>query len=419
MAESVVPTYSPAERDRRWNLARAFMDREDVDALIVFGEHEDSGPVPFYLDTWFTNGRPGSTIVVPRKSEPIELVPYHLFVTDHMEAARRGDAVWTKPENFRMGRDAAALTDTLIQFKLAKSTLGVIGLDMAPPWHPEGLIPYSLWNKVVSQLPDATFKAVGERFLRLIMPQSEEELAVIRYAATIGDEMCQAMVQAARPGVSESAVVAAGMATAYKRGTHVPLMHLWSGPEPAASGMPPWSYRPQAPRTLRVGDVIHSEVFGQFGLRGTQHQLTIAIGEAHPDIERAAGFARACYDAGLRSLRPGVRFEEVCRQMLQPVLDAGGWTRGPQIHSLNPLIALCGRPTKLEQLEGAERYPDVGTAPTLLADMELEPGMTFAFEPSCAFGRHLVTIGGTVIVGKDGPIELNPFTAQLHRVSTK
>ncbi|KAK5688037.1 hypothetical protein LTS10_000015 [Elasticomyces elasticus] len=389
MAESVIPTYSPAERDRRWNLARTFMTRENVDALIVFGEHEDSGPAPFYLDTWFTNGRPGSTIVLSRTGEPLELVPYHLCITDHMESARRGDAVWTKPENFRIGRDGVVLSDTLIELQLAQSTIGVVGLDVAPPWHPEGLIPYSLWAKVLTRLPDATFKLVGERFSLLVMPQSEEELQVVRHAAMIGDEMCRAMVQAARPGVSESAVVAAGMTIAYERGTHVPLMHLWSGAEPAASGMPPWSYRPQAPRTLQE------------------------------EIERAAAIARACYDAGLRTLRPGIRFEEVCSQMLKPVLEAGGWTRGPQIHSLNPLLALCGRPTKLEQLEGAERYPDVGTAPTLLADMELEPGMTFAFEPSCAFGRHLVTIGGTVIVGRDGPIELNPFTAQLHRVRTK
>ncbi|KAK3626674.1 hypothetical protein LTR22_023059 [Elasticomyces elasticus] len=327
-----------------------------------------------------------------------------------MESARRGDAVWTKPENFRIGRDGVTLSDTLMELQLGQSTIGVVGLDVAPPWHPEGLIPYSLWY--------ATFKLVGERFSRLVMPQSEEELQVVRYAANIGDEMCRAMVQAAQPGVSESAVVAAGMTVAYRRGTHVPLMHLWSGAEPAASGMPPWSYRPQAPRILQEGDVIHSEVFGQSGLRGTQHQLTVAIGEAHAEIERAAAIARACYDAGLRTLRPGVRFEEVCSQMLKPVLDAGGWTRGPQ-YGLNPLVALCGRPTKLEQLQGAERYPDVGTAPTLLADMELEPGMTFAFEPSCAFGRHLVTIGGTVIVCRDGPIELNPFTAQLRRVKTK
>ncbi|HTQ22815.1 hypothetical protein [Mycobacterium sp.] len=41
--------------------------------------------------------------------------------------------------------------------------------------------------------------------------------------------------------------------------------------------------------------------------------------------------------------------------------------------------------------------------------------MTFAFEPSCGFGRHLVTVGGTVIVGEDGPEELNPYTSRILR----
>ena len=450
MAKNDVPTYTDAERERRWNLARSFMDAENVDALIVFGEHEDAGPATPYFDNWFTNGRPGSTIVFPRDEEPIELAPYHvstyysavlqpicttagnnakayehtltarqLSVTDHLESSRRGDAVWTKPKNFRMGRDAATLVDVLNEFNLGQSTVGVVGLDIVPPWFPDGLIPYSLWTKVVSQLPQASFKSVGESFSRLVMVQSDEELAVVRYAAMAANEMCQAMVQAARPGVKEHTVVAAGVSTAYNLNTHVPLMHLWSGPELVASGIPPWSYRPQASRTLQEGDVVHAEVFGQFGLRSTQSQMMVAIGEVHPDIERAAAIARECYDAGLRTLKPGVSFGDVCEKMLKPVLDAGGYTRGPQIHSLNPLYALCGRPTKLEQLGGAERYCDVGTAPTILADLEIKAGMTFAFEPSCAFGRHLVTLGGSVIVGEDGPIELNSFTAQLHRISTK
>jgi len=31
------------------------------------------------------------------------------------------------------------------------------------------------------------------------------------------------------------------------------------------------------------------------------------------------------------------------------------------------------------------------------------------------FGSHLITLGGTVIVGNDEAIELNPYTAQLLR----
>lgn len=39
--------------------------------------------------------------------------------------------------------------------------------------------------------------------------------------------------------------------------------------------------------------------------------------------------------------------------------------------------------------------------------------MTFAFEPNCAIGRRTVNIGGTVIVGADKAIELNPHTAEV------
>ncbi|GAA3361812.1 hypothetical protein [Saccharopolyspora gregorii] len=39
--------------------------------------------------------------------------------------------------------------------------------------------------------------------------------------------------------------------------------------------------------------------------------------------------------------------------------------------------------------------------------------MSFAFEPNYAFGRHLAHLGGTVIVGEDKAIELNPYSAQL------
>jgi hypothetical protein len=75
MNDIAVPTLSTAERDRRWNLTRAFMAREDLDALLVFGEHEDAGPAQVAYDTWFTNERPGTTVVFPRDGEPIALSP--------------------------------------------------------------------------------------------------------------------------------------------------------------------------------------------------------------------------------------------------------------------------------------------------------------------------------------------------------
>lgn len=125
--------------------------------------------------------------------------------------------------------------------------------------------------------------------------------------------------------------------------------------------------------------------------------------------------ARESYEAGLRAVKPGVRFGNVCQEMLQVVEKAGGWNVGPQIHGLNPLVGVCGCPSP--QLGVNERYPHLGPSPTAGSDIVLEPGMSFAIEPSCGFGRRLVKLGGTIVVGDDGAVELNRFTAQVHRVN--
>ncbi|WP_442737950.1 M24 family metallopeptidase [Streptomyces pseudogriseolus] len=413
MSTLVVPTYSMAERDRRWNLACSFMDEHGFDALIVAGEHEDAGPAPFYFDTWFTNDRPGTIVVFPRQGDPISLMGMPTFINDHMDAALRGDVQWFAPEQVRAERYSGGIAEVLNEKGLAAARIGVVGLEPYLPFQPEGFMPYGTWKALLEQFPGAEFVAVYEKFAKLVFVLGEEELAAVRHSAAIGEEMAQAMVAAAAPGVSEAEVYAAGMAVAHRAGAIPPAMHFRSGPEPAGWGPVPWAYRPQAPRILAEGDVIVTETFCRFGMRDSQHQLTIAVGDVHEDFERAARIARACYDAGMAALKPGNRFGEVADAMYRPIDEAGAWVRGPQIHALNPFGPYCGFPVDFSQIPGSERYRQSPPAPTGDAEMVLEPGMTFAFEPSCGFGRRVVTLGGTVIVTDDGPEELNPFTAQL------
>ncbi len=417
MTGGTVPTFSMAERDRRWDLARAFMARQGLDALLIFGEHEDAGPAPFAYDTWFTNGRAGTTVVFPREGEPVSLLPMEMFTKDHLESARRGDTIWISPENLRMSRDSSVVTATLDEWGLEKATIGVVGLEPYPPWHPEGIVPYRLWNSVLAAFPAAEFTPVGMALSRLIMALGPEEIAVVRHSARIGDAMVRAMVETAAAGVPESEVYAAGMAAGYARGTTPAAMHFWTGPAPLASGPPPWSYRPQAPRVLRSGEVISAEVFSNVAGRHTQHQVTITIGEPHQDLRRAADVARAAYDAGLDALRPGRTFGEAVSDIRKPYATAGGWEFGPAVHTLNPMIAASGFPNDASRrMAGADAYPpEDDHRPTMAADLELEPGMTFALEPNYAYGRHLAYLGGTVLVGDDGPIELNPYTARILR----
>ncbi|MGW4427652.1 M24 family metallopeptidase [Streptomyces tendae] len=411
--ETAVPTFSVAERDRRWDLAREFMSREGLDALLVFGEHEDAGPAPFNYDTWFTNGRAGTTVIFPRKGEPVSLLPMEMFTKDHLESARRGETLWMAPENLRMFRDSRVVTATLNELGLAKAAVGVVGLEGFPPWHPEGIVPYRFWTNVLAAFPAATFTPVGAALSRLIMPLGPEEIAVVRHSARIGDARVRAMAETAAAGVPESEVYAAGMAAGYARGTTPAAMHFWTGPDPLARGLPPWSHRPQAPRVLQDGDIVSAEVFSNAAGRHTQHQVTITIGEPHEDLLRAADVARAAYDAGLSALRSGRTFGDAVADIRKPCAAAGGWEFGPAVHTLNPTIAASGFPG--HSMAGADAYPAEDDHPTMAADMELEPGMTFALEPNYVYGRHLAYLGGTVIVGDGGAIELNPYTAQLLR----
>ena len=414
-----VPTFSPAERDRRWNMARAFMDREGFDALLVFTEHEDGGPAPFCMDTWFTNERSGMTVLMPRNGEPAVFAPVTTYIWDHLEGARRGDGGWIKAASFRLGNRAPEIAAELNARGLANGKIGVFGLEPYPPIYPQGIVPYMLWKAILDEFPDARFKPVALAFARLMMPMGDEEVAVVRHSGKIGDAVARAMVQTARPGVSEADVYAAGVAAAHRMGSTAPAMHFWTGPAPAASGPPQWGYRPQAPRILEEGDFIATEVFSNFGMHMTQHQVAIAVGKVHEEIERAAVVAAACYDAGLEAMRAGKRFGEVGEAMLAPVESAGGWVRGPQIHGLNPYGTFCRIPGGIGQVPGVENYPNFDGMLMPLQEMELEPGMSFAFEPSCGFGQYLVTVGGTVIVGKDRqPIELNPYSSRMIRAGT-
>lgn len=410
-----VPTYSLAERDRRWAMSQAFMEREGLDGLLVFGEHEDAGAAAFDFDTWFTNGRAGTVVIHPRSSDPIALAPMSMFITDHMEGVRRNDITWIPAANMRVGRGSQGIADVLKETGLATGTVGVVGLDPYPPFHGEGIIPFTLWSRVLELVADAEFVPVGQAFGTLTMVMSAEEIEVMRYSAWVGDAMARAMAATAAPGVSESAVYAAGMGAAYARGAVIPAMHLWTGKSPIAWGPPQWAYRPQAARVIEDGDIVAGEVFSRFGMRDTQHQVIIAVGAVHPDFERAAEVAKASYKAGLETLRPGRTWGEVADAMLAATEGGGGWVMGPQAHGINPFGPLCGFPGTIGKLDGAEDYPPMADYPTLQRDLVLETGMGFAFEPNYAFGRVKATIGGTVIVGEDDPIDLNPYTAQILR----
>lgn len=410
-----LPVFSDAERVRRWDIGRRIMDEMDLEALIVFGSREGAFPAPYSMDNFFTNDRPGAIVVFPRDREP-HVLAFALAANDHMQAMEREEEMWIKPEHFFGGApNGHALVNVLNRLGLGKRRIGVLGLDPYPPFYFDGPMPYHTWKAVLDAFPEATFERVGQRFFQLTAARSDEELEVLRWSAGVGEQMCEAMLEATRAGVSEAEVYSAIVAACPRHIGFTAEILLGSGKEIVSWGPPTWNYRPHAPRLIEDGDMVVAEVFSSLGMLETQHQPTVAVGKVHPDYERAAEVARASYEAGLDALRPGRTFGEAVEAMQRPLQEAGGYPIHPLIHSINPYGLICGFGEGFARLPGAERYAIAAQVPMFGAEVELQAGMTFSFEPSCLLGRRFVNLGGTVVVGDRGAIELNDIATRLMR----
>jgi Xaa-Pro aminopeptidase len=423
-----VPGYSLAERDRRWALAREFMAAEEVDALIACGEHECewAGGVAFAPDAYLTNDRPGSVVIFCRDADPVRLAWRDPPAQTEPEPGPPGGQTWIEPARIHAGRDlrhgaiTAGIVEVLREHHLESAAVGLLGPDTVPPGHLNCGLPSLGWRDVAAELPGVTFRLVGRGFMLAAICLSEEELAVLRYCAAAGESMARAMLEAAAPGVTEAQVYAAGTAAALRLGCQAPPMPMWSGPGLAAWGQPGWWYRPEPPRVLGEGDVLLGGAACRLGTLETRHPVAIAVGDPHPDIETAAVIARASYEAGLRAARVGSTVGDLAEAMLAPLKVSGARSTHPLVHALTPLgpaggSGRAGGQSHVPWARCCGRLPGI---PAIGGDLPLAPGMPWAFAPSAVIGGRAVTLGGTVVIAEDGPIELSPFTARLLRVGS-
>lgn len=411
-----VPTFSLAERDRRWSIANQLMDEAELDALIIYGDREGASPAPFCPDTYFTNDRPGSIVLFPRGQEPIAFVIIPTVIGDHIQAGYVKKSGWLKSENIYVGKMGAKVVEVIEDRGMQNCKFGVIGLEAYPPFNFDGAMPYNTWQTILEEFPKAAFEAVGSRFFELTAAKSEEELAVIKWSASTGEKMCQAMLDATKPGVRESEIYAAAMKVCAENACFASEILLGSGPEHVGWGAPAWLYRPEEPRIIQEGDIILAEVFSSFGMLETQHQLAIAVGAVHPDFEKAADVARKSYESGVKVLKAGTTFGDVVEAMKAPMHEVKNcWHVHPLIHSICP-FGLIGVGDRMLDLPEAKNYGSkVLMIPSMGLETVLKAGMVFAFEPNCAIGKKVVNLGGTVIVGEDGGIELNSLSTRLTR----
>lgn len=398
-------------------LARQIMQANDLEVLMVYGDRESAAPAPFCIDHYFTNDRLGSVVLFHLDKAPVVVTFAPMMVADHMQAAMRGDMQWIAPEQIVVGKTGHNIAQVLIDLGVSsRANIGVIGLEPYPPFYFDGAMPFNTLTGIKKRLPNVNFVPVYKQFFQLASVKSEEELEHIKHAAMIGEAMSEAMRATAIPGNTEADIAAAVTSTCLSMGGFTAEILMGSGPEYIGWGQPAWQYRSQKPREIQEGDIVLTEIFALYGMYETQHQAAVAVGKVHPNIEKAAEISRECYEIGVEYLKEGVTFGEVVDKMEQPLLRSKGWHVHPLIHSINPYGPIgFGTAPGIESLPIAQKYRQLERLPNPGRELVLKAGMTFAFEPNCAFGYHLCNLGGTVVVGKEKGIELNKNSTYLMR----
>jgi Xaa-Pro aminopeptidase len=402
------PTLSLAERDRRWEKTRALMKERGLAALVVPGLRARES-----FETWLSGESIQGAIVFPAEGEPIYLTWIAFRIVGRDDPGKDRE-YWIR--DIRAGLIGPGIVSALKEVGAENETVGVIGLQSRGPLELEGFVPYRVWQTVLDGLPSTRFEEVSIPFSYMMSQKGEEELLLARASAAAGEAACEALLEAAGPGVSEAELYAAATGAVYRSGAMLapPSLIVESGRDCLTWGPPEWGAGAVNPRTIEPGELISTEVMPSYGGVETQQQMMIAIGPVDPVWRELESVARRSYEAGLDALEPGATFFDVCDAMAAPLRDADCWHLSPLIHSVSPAYLLGTLHGGAERYF-AEQYPWFRTMPAQ-TDAVLAEGMLFAFEPNACRGRTRVNIGGTVVVGASGPVELNSVPLRMHVV---
>jgi Xaa-Pro aminopeptidase len=289
--------------------------------------------------------------------------------------------------------EARGLVRSAVSQVIAPRLQGVVGVDEA------AFCLYEALAELPIRLVDGD--AVMQAARRVKLPA---EIALLQEACAIAEGVTQAAIDAVRPGVRETDVVADAMHALFRLGgeeAHVTTPFVASGEHMA----PP--NRIASDKIIRDGDLVFIDIGAQWSGYFGDLGRTVICGEPS---RRQRQIYTAVYEAlaaAIEALRPGNTNRDV-----EAAVHAAAAEHGLADHFLSLFI---GHGVGI----GANEPPYIGE--TLPGDetVVLEPGMTFAIEPLIwvrgVRGGGGVRLEDTVLVTPSGAVSLTrtPFDARL------
>ncbi|HZS00896.1 MAG TPA: M24 family metallopeptidase [Chloroflexota bacterium] len=393
-AQTLIPIFDLAERDRRWARLRQAMVAAGLDCLVGFPNsgHWDQFQAAVRYITQIGGNTTEAAVVFPLAGEVTA------FVRGPNEVAWWGSQSAWIPDLRATGRSwAPPVIARLRELGLARARIGICGLSGSPR-APEGLVASGIVDALRAELPDARFSSATELVADVRAVKSPAELAFLREAVRVAEAAAATMVATARPGVPEREVFGAMLRTIVVEGGEIMAMLHWgAGPEP------PWPHRLVTNRVLQAGDVINNEIEAKWSGYVGQVVQPMVLGEPPRELAAMYAASRATFEALCAAMRPGLPFAEIVALYQRLVREAGYAPGAALLHGRGlgedrPLVMGHGTVGPALVLEEGNVF--------ILKPACFPPGGDVVQAPSGQVIELAVRAGATVVVTRAGAVRL-------------
>ncbi len=228
--------------------------------------------------------------------------------------------------------------------------------------------------------------------------KSADEIMLMNQAAAMVDGVYTDIVEALKPGVRESEIVALAAKKLYEYGSdQVEAINAISGER---CNPHPHNF---TDRIIRPGDQAFFDIIHSFNGYRTCYYRTFNVGSATGAQRSAYSRAREWMDSAISAIRPGVGSDEIAS--LFPTAESLGFDDELSAFGLQFCHGLG---------LGLHERPIISRLNSYREPVEIKPGMVFAVETYCpaSDGYSAARIEEEVVITEEGPVVITKYPAQ-------
>ncbi len=368
-----MPHLSLRERNRRWDQLRKRMMLARIDVLLFMG-----------TDIFWDMGIANIRYIFHAGGK---MSTYGLFFIDHDPVLWNSPPHENRPYNFfhsiqdwttdiRTFMGMPGIAAELKDLGFTRRRIGLVGFssNMVPPTMVESDV-----QAIKRYLPQAEFVEASWLLEQMRMVKSEEEIGMLRNAARIGRKVIDAVMETAKPGVTEATVFAEMIRTQIINGAEPNVFNLFNSGPVEHPKTELWHLlhgveQPQVPsmRPLAKGDIIVSEWHTKYCGYLAHTEFTFYLGAKPPqELVDIFKVCVECLDVSKEVLKAGTTLREAWEAIRRPAAKAGlDWVE-LGFHSMG--VASPEHPTVVYQ----EGYGGNAANGHRIGDFVLEEGMCF------------------------------------------